>query len=229
MDNELNKYFKQFINPNRAKLIDDKLSLRTRYITIVLEDLYQGHNASAIMRTCDCFGIQDLHIIENKHRFEGSDEIALGAEQWLTLTKYNNKPENTIDAIISIKNKGYRIVATSPHIDATPIEEYDITKQKTAFVFGTELTGISKEVIKNTDEFVTIPMHGFTESLNISVAAAIILHYSSYYLRKSYINWKLDEDEKVELELKWLKNSIKKPEFIEKHFQSHIKLNPNRL
>jgi tRNA (guanosine-2'-O-)-methyltransferase len=229
MEPDLNNYLKQFINPNRLKLINEKLNLRTRYITIVLEDLFQPHNASAVMRTCDCFGIQDIHIIENKNKFLGSDEIALGSDQWLTLSRYNKTNSNTIETLSVLKNNGYRIVATSSHHNATPIEEFNLEKQKTAFVFGTELNGITDDVKNMADEFAIIPMFGFTESLNISVAAAIILHYTSYKLRKSNIDWQLSDEEKKVLEVQWLKNSIQRPDKIVKHFENHIKLNPNRL
>lgn len=229
MDADFNKYLKQFINPNRLNLIEDKLSHRTRYITLVLENLYQPHNASAILRTCECFGIQDVHIIENNNKFIANDEIALGSEQWLTINRYNKNDQNTKEALTKLKNNGYRIVATSSNIKSTAIEDYNLNQQKTAFVFGTELTGISEDVINMADEFVTIPMYGFTESLNISVAAAIILHYSSHILRNSDIPWKLSNNEKTSLEQQWLKNSIKKPGLIEKHYNEHIKLNSNGL
>jgi tRNA (guanosine-2'-O-)-methyltransferase len=229
MDADLNSYFKQFINPDRLSLIENKLSYRTRYITLVLENLYQPHNASAVLRTCECFGIQDVHIIENNNKFVANDEIALGSDQWLTIHRYNKNPQNTLEALTTLKTNGYRIVATSSNIKTTPIEAYNLNQQKTAFVFGTELTGISEDVTNIADEFITIPMYGFTESFNISVAAAIILHYSSYKLRNSDIQWKLNYDEKASLELQWLKNSIKKPGLIEKHYNDHIKFNPNRL
>jgi len=229
MNTDLNSYLKQFINPKRLNLIEEKLSCRTRYITIVLENLYQPHNASAVIRTCDCFGIQDVHIIENNNKFVANDEIALGAEQWLSINRYNQKNHNTKDAINALKANGYKIVATSSNLTSTPIEDYNIENQKTAFVFGTELTGISEDVINMADKFVTIPMYGFTESLNISVAAAIILHFISWKIRNSGINWKLSDEEMQTIELQWLKNSIKKPELIEKHYLKHIKLNPNTL
>jgi tRNA (guanosine-2'-O-)-methyltransferase len=223
---ELIHYFENFINPNRLQLIDCNLQKRTKYITIVLEDIFQPHNSAAILRTCDCFGIQDVHIVENRNKFKPSEEIAVGSDQWLNIYRYNGKTENTANAIKTLKSNNYRIVATSSHGKGIPIEKFNIYDGKAAFVFGTELTGITEEVEKLADEFVYIPMAGFTESFNISVAAAIILHEVSNKLKQSSIQWNLDKEESDIIKLQWLKNSIKKPDLIEKYFFSNIYKKP---
>ncbi len=226
MVEELINYFENFINPNRLKLVDSNLQKRTKYITIVLEDIFQPHNSAAIMRTCDCFGIQDVHIIENKNKFKPNEEIALGSDQWLNIYRYNSEKENTVDALKKLKSNNYRIVATTSHEKGTRIEKFNINNGKAAFVFGTELTGITKSVENFADEFVYIPMAGFTESFNISVAVAIILHQVSNKLKESNINWHLEKEDMETIRLQWLKNSIKKPDLIEKYFFENINKNP---
>lgn len=174
------------------------------------------------MRTCDCFGIQDIHIIENRNTFKSNIEIALGSEQWLSIYKYNHGTETSALTLQSLKEKGYRIIATSSNINDVELENFDIAKGKAAFVFGTELTGVSDSIKSQADEFVKIPMVGFTESLNISVAAAIILQNLTTRLRNSDINWQLDQKEALEIKLKWLRNSLKKSELLEKYFFNNI-------
>ena len=222
MNKELIKYLESFVSPRRVKLFNSNLLNRTRYITVALEDIYQLHNASAILRTCDCLGIQDAHIIENNNQYQLNSEISLGAEQWLSIFKYNRSGNNTQKAIASLKKNGYRIVATSSHSKNTNLNAFDLSKGKVAFVFGTELSGITCTVEEMADELIKIPMYGFTESFNISVSAAILLFHFTTILRNSNIDWKISDEEKTEIKLDWLRKSIKKPELIEKYFFENI-------
>lgn len=175
MNKELVQYLSTFITPERLEVFDRILKQRTRYLTVVLEDIYQPQNASAVIRTADCFGIQDLYVIENNNLFTIDKEVALGASKWVDIRRFNTKGNSTRRAIAYLRKKGYRIVATSPHEGDVNLEDYDLTKGKTALFFGTELSGISDLVRSEADEFLKIPMYGFTESLNISVSAGIIL------------------------------------------------------
>jgi tRNA (guanosine-2'-O-)-methyltransferase len=213
---ELIYHFEKFVLDRRSSLINSLLHFRTRYITVVLEDIYQSQNASAVLRTCDCFGIQDVHIIENRNKYKINPDVALGSNKWLTLSKYTKKENNSVSAIKILREKGYRIVATTPHTNDTNLEDYDLNKGKTALIFGTELRGLSKDIINSADEYIKIPMYGFTESFNISVSAAIILHYLTYKLRKSEIDWRLTENEKNEVKLDWLRKSVKNSQLVEK-------------
>jgi tRNA (guanosine-2'-O-)-methyltransferase len=222
MQKQLIEYLETFISPKRLKLFNSNLLSRTRYITVVLEDVYQLHNASAVLRTCDCLGIQDAHIIENHNSFKLNSEISLGSEQWLSIYKYNHSNNNTQKTISSLKKKGYRIVATSSHAKNTNLDAFDLSKGKVAFVFGTELSGITARVEEMADEFIKIPMFGFAESFNISVSAAIILQHVSSKLRQSSIEWRIPEEDLLDIKLEWLKGSIKKPELIEKYFVENI-------
>lgn len=214
----LNLYLQEFITPEKANNLKKVLENRTRYLTVVLEDIYQPQNASAVLRTCDCYGIQDVHIIENQNKYRINPDVVLGADKWLNLYRYNKKKSNTTDVIKSLKNDGYRIVATSLQNNSIPIDDLDLKQGKIALIFGTETRGISKEVIKNADEFLKIPMYGFTKSFNISVSAAIILHHLTEKLRNSGFQWKLSEDEKDDILFEWLQKSIKSSKLIIKDY-----------
>lgn len=203
-NNELIKYLSEFITKNRYNKFNEVLKNRTNYITVVLEDLFQSHNASAALRTCDCLGIQDVYVIENKNIFKPNSEITMGASNWVNI--YKGSPNSTIK---DIKQKGYRLVATLPNQSSTSIYDFDITKGKFALFFGTEKTGLSKQIIENADEFVFIPMYGFTESFNISVSVSIIISSFIEKLKNTNIKWQLSKKEKNEILLNWLKYSIK--------------------
>ncbi len=214
-------FLSNYVSDNKKQLFDKIIQYRTRHITVVLEDIYQPHNASAVLRSCDCFGIQDVHIIENRNIYEVNPDVALGSSKWLNLIKYNENESNTLDAFNKLREKGYRIVATTPHKNDTLLDDLDIDP-KTALVFGTELKGLSDIALENADAFVKIPMYGFTESFNISVSAAIILHHITEKLRKSDINWHLTDEEIVDIKLNWVKAVVKKSEVLEKEFFSRL-------
>ncbi len=219
MQKELIHHLSSFISSERLKLFEKVLKYRISYLTVVLEDLYQPQNASAVLRTCDCFGIQNVHIIENRNKFTVDKEVALGASKWLSLYKYNRKKHNTTDAIKKLREEGYRIVATTPHFDDQYLPDFDITKGKVALIFGPELQGISDTIKNEADEFLKIPMVGFTESFNISVSAAIILYQLSERLRKLPEKvWQLTDKEKDEILLQWLRTSIKRSSLLEQWF-----------
>ncbi len=224
MQKQVIDYLSQFITAKRLGQFHAVLSQRTRYLTVALENIYQPHNASAVLRTCDCFGVQDVHVIENTNEYQVNPDVSLGSSKWLELTRYNRHENNTKAAIGALREKGYRIVATTPGEKAKKLEELDIHTGKMALFFGTELTGLSDMVMDEAEESVKIPMMGFTESFNISVSVAIILHFLSYTLRKSDISWKLSDIEKDEILYSWLKKSIKKSGLLVEKFLSENKL-----
>lgn len=216
------KYLSGFITENKKSKFSEIINNRTRYITVVLEDIYQPHNASAVLRSCDCFGIQDVHIIENQNTYEVNPDVALGSSKWLNLIKYNKLENNTPDAIKELRNKGYRIIATTPHKDDVDLQELDLQKGPVALVFGTEMRGLTDDALAMADEYMKIPMYGFTESFNISVSAALSLFYLSEKLRASEMNWQLSEDEKLDVELAWTRQVIKKCDMIERKFMEEF-------
>ncbi len=222
MDKGLIEYLSGFVTENRLNQLKRVLEHRTRYLTVVLEDIYQSQNASAVLRTCDCFGVQDVHIIENRNEYKINPDVALGASKWLSLNYYKEKENNTLEALNKLKKAGYRIVATTPHTNDVNLEDFDLSKGKSALVFGTELTGVSEIVLENADEFMKIPMYGFTESFNISVSAAITLHYLVYKMKDSSIAWHLSEAETEEIMLNWLRKTIKKSDIIENRYNENV-------
>jgi tRNA (guanosine-2'-O-)-methyltransferase len=208
MKEKLIRQLAQFVTERRLEIINQVLTRRTRYLTVVLEDIFQSHNASAVLRSCDCFGIQDVHIIENRNAYRVNPDVALGSYKWLSLYKYNKEQNNTAIALEKLKKQGYRIIATTPHQKDCTIEDFNLEKGKSALVFGTELGGLTGVVDAMADEYLSIPMVGFTQSLNISVTAAILLYQLTSRLRNSEINWRLTESEILSLKLQWLKNSV---------------------
>ncbi len=218
MEDKLVKFLSEHITDNRNALFDKVIEDRTKYISVVLEDIYQPHNASAVLRSCDCFGIQDVHIIENRNKYTVNQDVALGSSKWLNLNKYNTEENNTLTAIKHLKEQGYRIVATTPHTNDVELYDFDVSKGKSAIVFGTELTGISDIVKEEADEFLRIPMYGFTESFNISVSAALVLQHFAHQIRKQEVDWKLTLEEKQLIKLQWLRTTVKSAPLIEKEF-----------
>ena len=221
MQEELIEYLSKFVTEKRKHLFEENLKKRTSYLTVVLEDIYQSHNASAVLRSCDCFGVQNVHIIENRNQFAVNANIALGASKWLSIHKHNKSDaaSNTIATLKSLKQEGYRIVATTPNANDVNLEDFDLSAGKTALVFGTELLGISDDVKEHADEFLKIPMVGFTESFNLSVSVAICLHHLTWKLRNDpNIHWQLTKEENNFIHLNWLRQTIKKSKFIEEDF-----------
>jgi len=108
-------------------------------------------------------------------------------------------------------------VATIPQENAQSLQDISVDR-KMAILFGTELEGLSKIAIKNADEFLYIPMYGFTESFNISVSAALIMYYLSGKIRKENIDWNLSEEEEVEVQLNWARSVVRDSHLIEKEF-----------
>lgn len=188
-----------FFSENKRQLFDRLVQNRTRHISVVLEDIYQSHNASAVLRSCDCFGVQDVHVVETHNAFNPAEDVAVGSSKWVDYYKHSS----ILQTYDELRAKGYRIVATLPHERDTMITDLDIS-QPTALVFGTELTGLTQEAIDHADGYVKIPMYGFTESFNISVCAALSLFYLTEKMRSDKsINWRLSTDEQVTLKLYW--------------------------
>ena len=214
-------YLKSFISDNKNSLFEKIIKDRTKHITLVLEDIFQPHNASAVLRSCDCFGIQDVHIIENENEFNVNPDVALGSSKWLEIFKYNIEENNTLNCLSKLKEQGYRIVATSPHVRQQSLENIPIDN-KMAILFGTELKGLSDIALEAADDFLYIPMYGFTESLNISVSAALTMFHLTEKLKVSINNWRLSEEEAVDVQLGWARNVVNNSHLIEKEFFTRL-------
>jgi tRNA (guanosine-2'-O-)-methyltransferase len=215
---ELIGYLEGFVTENRRNRMEGVLAERTRRLTVVMENIYQPMNASAVLRHCDALGVQDVHIIENSNRWKTNPDVDLGTAQWLTVQRYNREENNTVAALRDLKSRGYRIIATSPHPGGYELDETDLSHGKAAVVFGTEMHGISDLVREEADEFLKIPMVGFVESFNISASCAIVLYTLTRKLRRLEEEWRLTKKEKRELYLSWLRKSIKNVRQIEERF-----------
>ena len=197
----------QLVSENRRALIDRIAPLRTRHMTVVLEDVYQSHNAAAVLRSCDCFGIQDVHVVEANNPFNPAGDVAVGSSKWVD---YYPHPDIQ-SAYKELRHQGYRIVATTPHTNDTLITDLDISSP-IALIFGTELTGLSQQAIDLADEYVKIPMYGFTESFNISVSVALSLFNLTERLRHQTPptnDSPLPTNELLDLKLHWLAQTIR--------------------
>ena len=203
----------QFFSENKRALFDRLAPLRTRHISVVLEDIYQSHNASAVLRSCDCFGVQDVHVVEARNPFNPAGDVAVGSSKWVDYYRYNSIQ----DVYRNLHAKGYRIVATLPHENDTMIGDLDISLP-TALVFGTELTGLTQEAIDGADAYVKIPMYGFTESFNISVCAALSLFSLTERMRRdTTLQWRLSDDDLLDLKLHWAMQAVKDGEKVIKN------------
>lgn len=219
MEKALIEFLSQFVTVPRLDLFKRVLAERTDYITVVLEDIFHPHNASAVLRSCDCFGVQEVHIVETRHTYNVNPDVALGASKWLTLHRYRDaEKNNSTRALLELKKQGYRIAATVPDKKAVSLHQFDVTDGPFALVFGGEKTGVSEEVRKMADHFVTIPMVGFTESLNISVAAAILLQHFTEQIRKKTDRPQLSKEKYNRILLDWIRKSVKRVDIIEKEF-----------
>ncbi|WP_437206508.1 TrmH family RNA methyltransferase [Planctomicrobium sp. SH664] len=214
----LYRYLQQIVTPRRMERFDEVLRRRTRWVTVVLADLYQQHNASAILRTCEAFGIQNVHIAETEHEFETNPEISLGTDRWLTLQHYRG-PDALPVCLDSVKKAGYRVVATVVSGSSRPIQELPLDRP-VALCFGTEKQGLPSEAIAAADLCVHLPMYGFVESFNVSVAAALCLQETTRRLHAGQIPWQLSEREHKELQLEWAKRSVVGADVVEKRFRS---------
>lgn len=212
-----------FLTPERRARFARVLAGRTRWITLVLEDVYQPHNISAVLRSCDAFGVQDVHIIERRTDFELAPKVALGSERWLTIHRHRAaSPDSDSDPAISclrlLQQQGYQLVAAEPHARAVPPEELDVS-QPLAILLGNEKDGLTDGIAAHVDGCVAIPMRGFVESFNVSVAAAICLNALRRRLEASSVPWGLSRDEQDELWLAWTRLSIPHVEQIERQFR----------
>ena len=214
IDLELLEYLEEFISEERKERFVEILEQRTKYITVAIEDVFQMHNTSAVIRSCEIFGIQEAHVIEDRNEANLDKDIAMGAQKWVDIHRYTN----TSVCIENLRSQGYKIIATTPHTDTCVLDDFELT-EKVALFFGTEKDGLSKEAMSQADGFLKIPMLGFTESFNISVSAAIILQNLSSKLRKTNLDWQLTESEKLERRLDWTKKTIKSIDAILTRFE----------
>lgn len=219
-DTALLDFLTQFITDERKLRFEEVLSFRTRHVTVVLEDIFQPHNASAVLRSCDLRGIQDVHIVENNFQYDVNPDVVMGSNKWLNLYHYNSAEFNTPAVFERLHERGYQIVATCPHRDDYTPDTLPLDRP-VALVFGTEKLGLSDYAVEHADMHVRIPMFGFTESYNISVSAALLLYTLTDRLHASTdIDWHLTEEEKNELRLEWTRRTLNRIRQYERKFEA---------
>ncbi len=212
-DQELTEFLGGFVTENKREKIERVLAERTRHLTVLLEDIYQPHNAAACLRSCDCLGVQDVHVVERGHTYRPKNGVALGSEKWLTMHRYHG----AASAIETLKTHGYRLVATTPNEDGYTPATLPLDKP-VALLFGTEEHGLSEKALAAADDTLRLPMHGFTQSYNISVTVALTLSRLTERLRESDIDWQLSEAEKSQLTLEFYRRIVKRHDLLEEQF-----------
>ncbi len=221
LDEKVYSELVQLVSSHKHELFDEIAAQRTDYINVVIENLYKEHNASAVLRTCDCYGIKKLHVIENENQYKVNRDIALGAGKWVDVETHTLGNPPAIECIKTLKKRGYKIIATTPHT-----EEFDIYNlpidQPMAFFFGTEFSGLSDEVLEQCDMRVKVPMYGFTESFNISVSAAILLSALRKRLNDSSFNWKLSTEDQIKLKTDWCIKNLSRGKEIESEIRRRL-------
>jgi tRNA (guanosine-2'-O-)-methyltransferase len=215
----LYNHLSQFVSDHKKNFIEKVLEQRTRYLTVVLEDIYQSQNASAAVRTCECMGLQDIHIVENTTQYYLNIRVLKGADKWMNFERYQEKGiNNTKTCFDKLKSEGYKILVAAPADDGISIHDVNVEESKIAIVFGNELNGASQYAVDHADQKVKIPMYGFTESLNISVSVAICLNTILPKLKQSHKPISLTEQEKEALRLIWYRKIVKRSDIIEREF-----------
>ena len=223
-DLELYDELCRFISPERRDLFDRIAPERTRHVTVVLEDIYQAHNASAVVRSCDLLGVQDMHVIEDRNKYVVSDEVAMGSSKWVDVHRHPSA-SGAVTCLDGLRAKGCTIVATTPAENGATPQEIDL-RSPLAFCFGTELTGISDAMKQRADVLMRIPMYGFTSSYNISVSVAIVLYTVITRLRASKVAWRMSAEEINALKLAWLRISVRHSDRVEARIRAEAALRP---
>jgi tRNA (guanosine-2'-O-)-methyltransferase len=209
----------QFVSDHKKNFVEKVLDQRTRYVTVVLENIYQSQNASAAVRTCECMGLQDIHIIEDTAKYHLNIRVLKGSYKWMNLERYRARQvSNTEICFQNLRQNGYRILVADPAEDGTSIDDLDVYSGKIALVFGNELQGASQYSLQHGDAKIRIPMFGFTESFNVSVSVAICLKTILGKLRSSDVVIGLSEEEKDRIRLAWYRKIVKRSDIVEREF-----------
>jgi len=181
--------------------VDHVLARRQPDLTVLAESLHKPRNFSAIVRTCDSVGINRLHAIPGEHGLEVHWKTSQGAEKWVDVRTH----ESLAGACSELRGEGFRLVAANLSDAARDYREIDYTRP-VALVVGTELFGCSEEAVELADEEIMIPMQGMTQSLNVSVACAIVLYEAMRQRQDAgfYREMRLDEGTTTRQRFEWL-------------------------
>ena len=216
-------HLSQFVSDHKKQFVEKVLDNRTRQVTVILEDIYQSQNASAVIRTVECMGLQDVHIVENTAKYQLNIRVLKGSYKWLNLERYRTRDfNNTKTCFDRLKSEGYKILVADPADDGTSIHDVTIDEGKVALLFGNELRGVSSYAQEHADQRIRIPMYGFTESLNISVSVAICLNSLITKIHANGNQYQLTEEEKNIIRLNWFRKMVRKSDIIEREFVRSI-------
>ena len=204
------EYLSEFLLESRIETLNRALDMRTEYITVMTENMFHAQNASAIVRHCEAFGVQNIHTVEELCPFLPTLNIALGTDKWIDI----NRHATTADAVKALREQGYRIIATTPHHKSCTPETFDVAKGKFALVFGTEKTGVSEEILAEADEYLQIPMCGMVDSLNVSASAAILIYMLSQRMRLECEDWRLSEEKRTRILYDWYRYAVRDSEWL---------------
>lgn len=194
------------LGEERLARLQDVLAGRTRDLTVVLENLYDSHNLSAVLRTADAFGVQEVHVIDREGDFAITRKITRGAHKWLDIVVHTGD-SGTADCVRLLRGRGYRLLAATLAEDAVPLGELDLSG-RVALVFGNEHEGITEGMARACDSAYVIPMRGFVQSFNVSVSAAITLQHA-----RAARAWPtLDEADAASVLELWMGRSLKQTE-----------------
>lgn len=219
----LTQHFSKYVSDHKKEFIQKVVDQRTRHVTVVLENIYQSQNASAVVRTCECMGLQDIHIIENTSSYQTNTRVLKGSNKWMDLIRYRSKNANNTEACLSqLKKQGYSVYAADPSEEGISIHDIDVTAGKVAIMFGNELHGVSQDALALCDQKVKIPMYGFTESLNISVSVAICLNTLISKIHDDFQKYGLTDEEKEAITLQWYRKVVRKSDLVEREFLRSI-------
>ncbi|MEZ4743237.1 MAG: RNA methyltransferase [Bdellovibrionota bacterium] len=192
------RFLQSRLTENRKRKMLQAAKERTNHIRLVLQDIHSPHNVSACMRSAEAFGVLNIDVVHLNQPFKPT-VVAKGVSNWLRITKH----QSIESCAETLHKSGYKIIAGMPTQNSSPLEELQID-QPLAILFGNEHLGVSDEWSPFIDQYFTIPMYGFVESLNISVSAAITMHQlthkarhnlpaSKYFLNEAERDHLLDE------------------------------------
>lgn len=223
-ENLLFQHLAQFVSDHKKDVVERVLRERTRYVAVVLENIYQSQNASAAIRTCECMGVQDVYVVENTAEYHLNVRVLKGADKWLNLERFKTRGvNNTENCFNDLRTKGYKILVADPAADGIPIADVNVAESRVAIVFGNELNGASAYALEHADQKIKIPMYGFTESLNISVSVAMCLNTVLVKLRESQLPIFLSDEEKRILKLAWYRKIVKRSQILEREFYAQFR------
>lgn len=218
-DPDLQAYVESFMMPARMESLKKTLENRTRRITLVAESLLDEHNIHALIRSSECFGLQDFHNIPYKNvNLKKNRSVNRGAFQWSHIYDYSEFENSTLACIAQLRTMNYKVYAASSSQSYSYTPQTIPLDEPIAILLGNEKRGVTEEALSLCDGTIHIPMYGFTESFNVSVAGSLLLSPVVERLRQSVIDWSISDEEKRDLYFEWIWNSIKYPNVLYKEW-----------